>query len=385
MAAFQRACPARPVRNGAREYLVTDRPSLADFHYELPEDLVAQRPAEQRAESRLMVVDRAARTVAHRRFGDLAELLRAGDLLVVNDTRVLPTRLFARKATGGRVELLFFGVPTDTAEGWRCRALSRSSKPIRPGTALALERRASDAEIDRAGAALVVEEVREGGELVVACTGAGATAYTDVLRRFGEVPLPPYIRRDGAGPDAVDAERYQTVYAREPGAVAAPTAGLHFTEALLERLAAREIPQARLTLHVGPGTFQPVRGDDYTAHRMLSEWYRIPAETGAAVAAHRPPAGRVVAVGTTTVRALEWAAREDGVVHPGDGETALFVMPGHRFQVVDALVTNFHLPGSTLLLLVAAFAGRDLLMEAYRQAVAERYRFYSYGDAMLIL
>jgi len=366
-------------------------PSLADYHYELPDELIAQRPVPERAASRLMVLDRARGTIAHRRFAELPGLLEAGDLLVLNDTRVLPTRVFARKPSGGRVELLFFGPPeerraADGEGGWACRALSRSSKPLRAGTRLVLEHRATGAAAPSAPPGLEIETVGAGGEVVAASVpGPGAAAWADVLQRWGEVPLPPYIRRGAEGPDALDAERYQTVYARQPGAVAAPTAGLHFTSEVFDRLAARGVAETRVTLHVGPGTFQPVRGDDYSVHRMLPEWYEVPAGAAAAIAAHRPPRGRVVAVGTTTVRALEWAAREDGVVQPGAGETRLYVTPGYRFRTVDALVTNFHLPGSTLLLLVAAFAGRDLLLAAYRAAVAERYRFYSYGDAMLIL
>lgn len=363
------------------------RASLADYHYELPEALIAQHPAPERAASRLMVLDRARGTIAHRRFAELPELLTPGDLLVLNDTRVLPTRVFARKDSGGRVELLFFGPPEERPGGWACRALARSSKPLREGARLAPEHRGPAPAGAGASPALTVERVASGGEVLVAAASGPppSAAWAELLHTWGEVPLPPYIRRGAEGPDAVDAERYQTVYARVPGAVAAPTAGLHFTPALFERLAAGGVAETRVTLHVGPGTFQPVRDDDYTAHQMLAEWYEVPAAAAAAITAHRPPRGRVVAVGTTTVRAMEWAAREDGVVRPGAGETRLFVTPGYTFRTVDALVTNFHLPGSTLLLLVAAFAGRDLLLEAYRRAVAERYRFYSYGDAMLIL
>ena len=359
-------------------------PSLADYAYELPPELIAQKPLAVRDESRLMLVDRAAGTIAHHRFHELPALLRAGDLLVRNDTRVVPARVWTRKtATGGRVELLFHGLPEEGEDGsWRCRCLTRTSKRLRSGTTLAVSRRRDGT--NEATITLHVHEVLDGGGAVVGAP-AGGPPFFAMLDARGEVPLPPYIERGDGGPDADDAARYQTVYARDPGAVAAPTAGLHFTPALLDRLARRDVAIASLTLHVGPGTFLPVRDDDFSRHEMAAERFRLPAETVAAIEAHRPPAGRVVAVGTTSVRTLEWAGREGRALRPEEGETPLFITPGHRFRVIDALVTNFHLPGSTLLLLVAALAGRELMLEAYREAVRERYRFYSYGDAMLVL
>lgn len=348
-------------------------PSLADFHYDLPGELIAQRPADRREAARLMVVDRATGTIAHYHVHELPKLLRAGDLLVVNDTRVVRARVFAVKPTGGRVELLFHGLPSAPEGAWSCACLTRSSKPLRPGTELRVD----------GGGRIVVREVPAAGEAVVAAA-EGAPPFFELLERCGEVPLPPYIQRSEAGPDDMDAARYQTVFAREPGAVAAPTAGLHFTESLFDELAAQGIGHAPVTLHVGPGTFLPIREDDYTRHTLLPEQCAVSPETAAAVNAHRPPEGRVVAVGTTSVRTLEWAADDDGRVEPVVGATNVYVTPGYRFRAVDALLTNFHLPGSSLLLLVAAFAGRELLLEAYEQAVQSRYRFYSYGDAMLI-
>ncbi len=346
--------------------------SLRDYHYELPPELIAQRPAARRDGARLMVVDRARGEIGHRRFTDIEALLGPGDLLVVNQTRVVPARVLTRKATGGQVELLFHGAPEEADGRWRCLCLTRSSKALRAGSSL---RPARDPAV-----ALRVVAVPVAGEALV----EGEGAFFPALAALGEVPLPPYIARGEGGPDGEDSERYQTVFAQAPGAVAAPTAGLHFTPELLARLAARGVGRVSLTLHVGPGTFLPVRSDDYERHEMMAERFEISEETVAAVGRHRPPVGRTVAVGTTTVRALEGASPA-GRLLPGAGETRLFITPGHRFAQVDALLTNFHLPGSTLLLLVSAFAGRDLVREAYRQAVAERYRFYSYGDAMLIL
>ena len=365
-------------------------PSLGDYTYDLPPELIAQRPLASRDDSRLLVVDRTRGRVSHHGFRELPGLLSAGDLLVLNDTRVVPARVWARKESGGRVELLFHGLPgasaggaggADGTGGWRCRCLTRASKPLREGATLRVE--------TRSGAAgdvvpLTVERFLEGGEAVLRCP-PGGPAFFDLLDARGEVPLPPYIHRFAHGPDGDDRARYQTVYAAEPGAVAAPTAGLHFTPPLFAQLRERGVAEARLTLHVGPGTFLPVRGDDYSRHEMRAERYRVSAETAVRIEAHRPPAGRVVAVGTTSVRTLEWVGREGRALREEEGETPLFVTPGHRFHVVDALVTNFHLPGSTLLLLVSAFAGRQLTLAAYREAVRERYRFYSYGDAMLIV
>ncbi len=334
--------------------------SKRDYMYDLPEERIAQTPAQRRDASRLLqVTDDAA--VDHQ-FSEIIDLLPANALLVFNDTKVLAARLHATKPTGGAVELLLLE-PTDaTARQWRC--LAKSSKPVRAGVELRL------AEDD---AVSVVEGRAADGTIVIEFFG---DAYT-VIERCGEVPLPPYIHRDG-GVDSEDLSRYQTVYARVPGAVAAPTAGLHFTEDLLAQLQQRGMELAYVTLHVGWGTFAPVRVDDLSQHVMHAERYTIPARTAALVDGDRP----VVSVGTTAVRALESYAVSRAV--DTMQSTNLFITPGYRFQLVDHLITNFHLPGSTLLMLVSAFAGHARVMDAYRQAVAREYRFYSYGDAMLL-
>ena len=341
---------------------------VADYQYDLPADRIAQRPADRRDASRLLVV--GADRVTDRRFDELAALLPDGAVLVVNDTSVIPARLRARKPSGGAVEI-FLVEPADPdrpAGAWV--ALARSHKPLRPGAELALLDRAGNP----AGARVrIASPRRDDGTILVELDGAPLA----VLDQLGDVPLPPYIER---ATDAGDRERYQTVYAAQPGAVAAPTAGLHFTGELLERLAARGISRAPLTLHVGLGTFAPVRGDDLREHRMHRERFHIPEETARLVESGRP----VVAVGTTSVRALEAAALGPRRVAAGPGSTDLFIAPGFRFQIIDHLVTNFHLPGSTLLVLVAAFAGHARVMDAYRHAVGAGYRFYSYGDAMLV-
>jgi S-adenosylmethionine:tRNA ribosyltransferase-isomerase len=346
--------------------------NVAEFDYELPTELIAQRPAPHRDRSRLLVLDRRTGALDHRQFDELAELLRPGDLLVVNDTRVVPARLAGRKPTGGRVEALL----VERLEGagchgvWRC--LLKASRAPTAGTAL---------EFGKGLRAEVLD--REGGEWVVRLECAEGR-LEDVLERVGQAPLPPYIRRGEEGPDDGDRERYQTVYARHPGAIAAPTAGLHFTDELLDRVRAAGIQQVSLTLHVGLGTFQPVSVERVEDHTMHEEWLELSAQAAAAVAAARTRGGRVVAVGTTVVRALEACATGGGLVTPQRGECGLFIYPGFHFGVVDAMITNFHLPRSTLLMLVSAFAGRARTLAAYREAVASRYRFYSYGDAMLI-
>jgi S-adenosylmethionine:tRNA ribosyltransferase-isomerase len=337
---------------------------LEDFDYEIPDACIAQEPLEARDASRLLVVDRATGGRTHRVFRELPSLLRAGDLLVVNDTRVLPVRLIGRKAdTGGRVEfLLVHRLGAEGQHTWRC--IGQASKPIREGMLL------------------LFGDVRAE---VVASRGEGMydvrfpACDEDALAQVGRVPLPSYIRRE---PSAQDGERYQTVYARVPGSAAAPTAGLHFTQQILEELEGQGIRRASVTLHVGPGTFLPIRGE-IGDHRMHEERYEVPSSTAEAIAETRARGGRVVAVGTTSLRALESCAA-GGSVRAGEGTTNLFVFPGFRFNVVDALLTNFHLPQSTLLLLVCAFGGTDRVLAAYREAVERRYRFYSYGDAMLV-
>jgi len=330
---------------------------LAEFEYELPDELIAQAPLPERDASRLLVLPRGSGPLQHRRIRDLPELLGPGDVLVVNDARVIPARLHGRKAgTGGKVELLL----VEPLGGAEWLALGQSSKPLREG-----------ARVEVLGSAIEIVRVREGGELVVRLPLEG-----DALWRFldeaGEVPLPPYIRH---APGPADRERYQTMFARERGAVAAPTAGLHFTPALIEALRARSVAIAPITLHVGPGTFLPVRVQRIEDHRMHRERYFVPDESALAIAAAR----RVIAVGTTALRTLE-ASRG----RAGAGSTDLFIAPGYEFRAVDGLLTNFHLPRSTLIMLVSAFAGLERIREAYREAIRERYRFFSYGDAMLI-
>jgi len=333
----------------------------ADFHFDLPPELIAQQPVPERPASRLLHLHRETGALADRRFRDLPDLLRPGDLLVLNDTRVIPARLWGRKETGGRVEVLVERVLGE------CEALAhvRASKSPKPGSELWFE---DDARARVAGREADLFHLIFDRPLM------------PFLESRGHMPLPPYITREDG---ALDVERYQTVYAEKPGAVAAPTAGLHFDAALLATLAEKGVEQARVTLHVGAGTFQPVRVDDIREHRMHAEWLRVPSETVAAVNRTRERGGRVVAVGTTVVRSLETAAR-GGTLQAHEGETDIFITPGFRFRVVDALITNFHLPESTLLMLVSAFAGHATIMRAYRHAVEQRYRFFSYGDAMFI-
>jgi S-adenosylmethionine:tRNA ribosyltransferase-isomerase len=339
---------------------------LSEFDYALPEELIAQEPVSPRDASRLLVLP-ADGPPRHETFAALETLLDPGDLLVFNDTKVIPARLVGRKETGGKVELLLCE-PLDGGLGRRWRALGRASKPIRVGAALAFDGLAARVVEAEGEGFYVVDLDREGDRLEAA------------LLRAGRVPLPPYIRRE---PGEADRERYQTIWARAPGSAAAPTAGLHFTEPLLERLRGRGIRTASVTLHVGPGTFLPVRGESVEDHRMHPERYEVSAGATAEIDACRARGSRVVAVGTTSVRTLE-SAFDGARVAPGAGRTALFVRPGHALRVVDALITNFHLPRSTLLMLVCAVGGTERVLAAYRDAVARRYRFFSYGDAMLV-
>ena len=333
----------------------------SDFHYELPDELIARQPAARRSDSRLLHLDGRTGALADRRFVDLPALLRAGDLLVFNDTRVIPARLYGHKASGGKVELLLERV----LGNGRALVQLRSSKPPAPGSVIHLPEGVTATVVDRADDFWLLDFAADPGAIFQQC---------------GEMPLPPYLRRPA---EALDRERYQTVYAREPGAVAAPTAGLHFDEALLEACRAVGTRSARVTLHVGAGTFQPVRAEEVSEHRMHAERVEVPAATCEAVEVCRARGGRVVAIGTTTVRALESAAAQ-GRLAPFQSDTRLFITPGYRFRVVDRLLTNFHLPESTLLMLVCAFAGREHVLAAYRHAVAERYRFFSYGDTMFV-
>lgn len=334
------------------------------FDYGLPTELIAHAPPARRTDARLMIVDRRAGTIRNGRFPDIVEILEPGDLVVANDTRVYPARLSGTKRSGGRVEILLLAL-----DGNPCRAILRSSKRLRPGQEIVLA---------QGHRATIVGEVHDGRALVRIETGTPR----EVVREVGEIPLPPYVEPE-AGCVDIYRDRYQTVYARHEGSVAAPTAGLHFTPELLGRLAARGIDFRTVTLHVGPGTFSPIRGlpDD---HEMEREAYCVPGEVLRAIVDARTRGRRVVAVGTTTVRALESVAdRSDDA--PVPATTDLFIRPGHGFRNVDALLTNFHLPRSTLLCLVAAFAGNELIRRSYETAVAERYRFYSFGDAMLLI
>ena len=340
---------------------------LKDFDYFLPPELIAQEPSPERDAARLMTLERKSGIIGEAGFAELAGLFREGDLLVLNDTRVIPARLNGAKESGGRVELFLVRKLMQPGEVWQC--LIRSSKPPRPGTVIRLAGEMA-ASVERRG---------EGETWEVSFSPE--KGFEEWLERTGSMPLPPYIKR-AAGEH--DRERYQTVFSREKGAVAAPTAGLHFTGELLQAIGNRGVEIVTLTLHVGLGTFLPVRVDDPRQHRMHREYFRIPEETAAAVTHRRSCGGRVVAVGTTTTRALEQAAMEDGTLRAGAGEADIFIYPGYAFKVVDALITNFHLPESTLLMLVSAFAGKELLFRAYAEAVQRRFRFYSYGDAMFI-
>jgi S-adenosylmethionine:tRNA ribosyltransferase-isomerase len=332
----------------------------ADFHYELPAGLIAQAPLPERSASRLLMLDGQTGAIADRRFADLVGWLERGDLVVFNDTRVVPARLRGAKATGGRIELLLER-PLGPRTG---RFQLRASRSPAPGAELVLD----------GGAKARVEGRSD--ELFDLAFDCDLMPY---LEAHGAVPLPPYIERE---PDAADAERYQTLFARAPGAVAAPTAGLHFDDALLAAIDARGVARGQVTLHVGAGTFSPVRSEKIGEHRLHAERVEVSPALCEQVLRTRDGGGRVIAVGTTTVRALESAARNG--LAPLSGETDLFIYPGFEFRIVDAIVTNFHLPESSLLMLVAAFAGRERVLGAYRHAVAERYRFFSYGDAMLL-
>lgn len=348
---------------------------IGAYDFELPRELVAQEPLAARDASRLLVLGRATGALEHRAFADLPELLRPGDLLVTNRSRVFPARLLGRRPGGGEAEVLL--VRRLEPDVWQ--AMVRPGRRLRPGVV-----------VDVAPGLSVRIEGPEAGPLSAGDPPSplrrvrllldGLDAET-ALERHGHVPLPPYIRRTDAPSDR---DRYQTVYAREAGSVAAPTAGLHFTTALLERLRERGIESAELVLHVGPGTFRPVETDDVREHRVDPERFVVPEATAAAVDRARAEGRRVVAVGTTATRALESALDPAGRLRAGEGETALVIVPGFRFRAVDALVTNFHLPRSSLLLLVSAFGGRERVLGAYAEAVRQRYRFYSYGDAMLL-
>ncbi len=343
---------------------------LGQFDYSLPPELIAQRPAEPRDAARLMVLHRDQGHLEHRLFRDFPEYLRRGDVLVLNDTRVLPARLRAQKATGGAVEVLLVR-PLDERT-WE--TLTRPARRLRQGARLTFGR----------GLTGEVLEVRPGGVRVIAFSAE--RPLLDLVREIGEVPLPPYIHEPLRNPDD-----YQTVYAAVDGAVAAPTAGLHLTPELLNRISSVGLQIVTLTMHIGLGTFRRVTTEEIERHRMDTEWYQVSEEAAAAINAVRTrrvaptERGRVVVVGTSAVRTLETVANEDGTVRTGQGWSELFIYPGYQFKVTDLLVTNFHLPRTTLLMLVSAFAGRELILQAYDEAIRRRYRFYSFGDAMLVL
>ena len=340
--------------------------TVDDFDFPLPPELIAQHPAAERTGSRMLHVCGQQRV--DRKFADLPDQLKAGDLLVFNDTRVIKARFFGHKESGGQIEVLLERIVDAT----HAIAQVRASKSPKPGTKLLLAEAFELVVSGRAGAS---------GEFFALATVDPGSNLWELAEQHGKLPLPPYIEHPA---DGADETRYQTVYARAPGAVAAPTAGLHFDEGMLARLRARGINTAFLTLHVGAGTYQPVRVDKIAEHRMHSERFDIPPATAAAIAVTRAAGGRVIAVGTTSLRALESAGKADGTVDSGPAETEIFITPGYRFKVVDRLITNFHLPKSTLLMLVSAFAGYDNIRAAYAHAVAGRYRFFSYGDAMLL-
>ena len=336
-----------------------------DFHFNLPQELIAQAPTAERSASRLLVLDRAADSIEDAVFGQLTRFLRPGDCLVFNDTRVIPARLFGHKATGGKLEVLIERL-TGAAEAL---AHIRCSKSPKPGSVI---------EVEGTTGSYRIEVLDRDGELFrLKALGAD---LSQIMQDCGHMPLPPYIEREDTESDR---ERYQTVYADKPGAVAAPTAGLHFDDALFERIDEMGVKRCFVTLHVGAGTFQPVRTDDITEHTMHSEYLEVTQETVDACRQAREQGGRIIAVGTTSVRCLETAS-QDGELKPYNGDTDIFIYPGYQYRSVDAMITNFHLPESTLLMLVSAFAGRERIMRAYQHAIDERYRFFSYGDAMLI-
>jgi len=355
---------------------------LSEFDYELPEELIAQQPLERRDASRMLIVNREAQTMEDSRFELLPEYVQPGDIIVVNNTRVFPARLIGqRDPSGGRVEVLLISkleseesaVERDGADSQTWEALVRPAHRLKPGERI----RFGDSNLHGE----VLENSGKGFRLVRL---QGDKPVESLIGELGQTPLPPYIRRP-QGTSAADDERYQTVFAREKGAIAAPTAGLHFTPTVTEALLARQAQLVEITLHVGYGTFQPVRVDNIEQHQVDPEYCEISEEAARVINAGRTQGGRVIAVGTTTVRALESAVNSEGAVEPGRRKTGLTIIPGYKFRVTDALLTNFHLPRSSLLLLVCAFAGRNLTLEAYRYAVKARFRFYSYGDSMLVI
>ena len=336
----------------------------SDFYFDLPEELIAQTPLEKRDESRLLCLDKNTGSMEHRHFYDLPDLLQEGDCLVLNNSRVLPARLIGARPTGGAIELVLLRDLGDNR--WEC--LSRPGRKTKPGQHIPF----GNGELEA-----IVEETAPGGNRIVQFLYEGI--FLEVLERLGRMPLPPYIRAELENP-----ERYQTVYAKELGSAAAPTAGLHFTQELLETIRAKGVRTEFITLHVGLGTFRPVKEDEIEDHEMHSEFCMIPPETAEAVNTAKKNGGRIIAVGTTSCRTLESFAKDDGTLEPSSGWTDIFIYPGYRFKCIDGLITNFHLPESTLIMLVSALAGREHILNAYRTAVENRYRFFSFGDAMFI-
>lgn len=336
--------------------------SLADFHFDLPDELIARYPTENRTDSRLLCLDGSTSDIQHRHFHQLIEQLNANDLLVFNNTRVIPARIFGQKATGGKIEILIERIDSET----QALAHVRANRTPKSGTEIVLDN-GSKLLINGRNEALFVLELQNGD-------------WQTVMNDVGHMPLPPYIDRDD---ELEDKERYQTVYSEVDGAVAAPTAGLHFDDELLEKIKQKGVDTAFVTLHVGAGTFSPVRVDDITEHKMHSEWFEVSEEVCEQVKSARTNGGRVIAVGTTSVRCLE-SASKSGEIQPIRGETDIFIYPGYQFQSVDALITNFHLPESTLMMLVSAFSTKNTILKAYNEAVSEAYRFFSYGDSMFI-
>jgi S-adenosylmethionine:tRNA ribosyltransferase-isomerase len=341
--------------------------ALTDYDYNLPEALIAQQPVPQRERSRLLCLDRRSGAMDHRRFTDMVNLFEPGDVLVLNDTKVINARLLGRKESGGKVEVLILDY-AQGAQGNLFQCMVRASKRPKPGSRLIFD-------------GGLQAQVRAVHEAVCTLSFGGDVALDQALETIGHVPLPPYIRRADAPQDR---STYQTVYAQNKGAIAAPTAGLHFTRALLDQLTVKGVEVVHLTLHVGYGTFVPVRVDDIRRHQMHAEWFSLDATAAGAIGAAKGRGNRVVAVGTTSVRTLEFCASKAGRIAPRTGLCDLFIYPGYQFKVVDAMLTNFHLPQSTLLMLVSAFAGLENVLNAYAEAVKEKYRFFSYGDAMMI-
>lgn len=352
--------------------------TLKAYDFPLPPENIAQHPADRREDSRLFVLHRKTDLREHRRFTDIVDLLQRGDLLVINDTKVFPARLLGRKDTGGKAEVFLLSYPLLSENGGEmsatATALIKSSKRPRPGSVITMGDDLS---------CTVLEQLGE-GRVRIALHYDQQKGLTEILRDHGQIPLPPYIERAN-GSTEEDSKRYQTVYASQPGAVAAPTAGLHFSETLLEEISRKGVSIARITLHVGYGTFAPVRTEAIRDHTIHKEYVHISEKNAETINRVRQEGGKIWAVGTTTVRALEFAGDAQGTVQPTDGWCELYIMPGYRFKVVDNLITNFHLPQSSLLFLVSALCGRERLLECYRQAIAHGYRFYSYGDAMAIM